>query len=412
MTKKQQKIKRYRKIYSGSGSVSKMLRIFLSILLLAGLACLGWVLYEPVSNFLAGTLEVPEEKEESSLIEDFSGDSEIISVSDVLPPQTTAINLNEIKGVYLPPELLKNTQTLAQTMETLAGQGVNCLLIDAKDAQGQVLYQSTNQVVADVAAQTADAVDLEKITALAKEHGMSVIAKITAFRDPKCSASLKKAAVKYRDTEMLWLDNAKENGGKSWLNPYSEVAQMYIADLSLECMRLGCSAVMLDNVQFPSGYSLDLAGYGVQTKSKEQILGDFVQNVSELLQEHDGQLIYASSAQAMLGMESSYEKGGLGYDTSYFCPSLLPSAFAKGARPQSLTVEDPVAQPYETVKTVLQELKGVANQKNFVPLLEAPTSQTGGMSGPEYVKQQVSALEACGVTGYILYNLQGTYELQ
>ena len=46
--------------------------------------------------------------------------------------------------------------------------------------------------------------------------------------------------------------NKQENGGKSWLNPYSEVAQMYIADLSLECVRAGCSAIMLDGGQFPA----------------------------------------------------------------------------------------------------------------------------------------------------------------
>lgn len=193
-----------------------------------------------------------------------------------------------------------------------------------------------------------------------------MIARIYAFRDPLSSLVLKKAAVKYQDTEMLWLDDSKENGGKSWLNPYSEVAQMYIADLSLECIRAGCSAVMLDGVQFPTGYSLELAGYGTQTKTHQQVLSDFVQDMEELLKENHGVLIYASSTQAMLGMEAdSYDTGGLYYPIENFCPDVRPASFANGIRPESLTIDDPAGQPYDTVKTVLTQLKNLGADKNF-----------------------------------------------
>ena len=247
----------------------------------------------------------------------------------------------------------------------------------------------------------------------AKENGMTVIARIYAFRDPLSSLILKKAAVKYQDTEMLWLDNSKENGGKSWLNPYSEVAQMYIADLSLECVRAGCSAIMLDGVQFPAGYSLELAGYGAQTKSRQQVLSDFVQDMEELLKENNGTLIYASSAQAMLGMEtSSYDSGGLYYPIENFCPDVRPVILASGVHLESLTMADPAGQPYDTVKAVLLQLKASGADKSFLPMLQAYTDASSSL---EYtavqIEEQIRALEESGITGYILYNEQGNYPL-
>ena len=123
---------------------------------------------------------------------------------------------------------------------------------------------------------------------------------------------------------------------------------------------------MLDGVQFPAGYSLELAGYGAQTKSRQQVLSDFVQDMEELLKENNGTLIYASSAQAMLGMEtSSYDSGGLYYPIENFCPDLRPAILKSGVRLESLTMADPAGQPYDTVKAVLLQLKASGADKSF-----------------------------------------------
>ena len=409
MARGQKKIKRHQRIYGGRSTFSKVMGLVLAVIGLAGVACLGWVLYEPVSHFLSGTMQLPEEQTPSSAIEEEISQQD--SVSQQLPEEPQTLSLDQTRGVYLPLSALQDSAQLDQMLAQLSQQGINCILIDAKNDQGQVLYQSANQTVAEVAAQIPGAVDLAGITALAGEKGISVVARIYAFQDPLCSLVLKKAAVKYQDTEMLWLDDAKENGGKSWLNPYSEVAQMYIADLSLECIRNGCAAVLLDGVQFPTGYSLDLAGYGAQTKSRQQALSDFVQDMDELLQENGGALIYASSAQAMLGLEaSSYESGGLQYAVQTMCPDLRLTQLVSGSRPSSLAdVADPAGQPAESVQAVLSELKQGARDKTFLPLLQAPGD--AAEDAALQIQEQIRALEACGVSGYFLYQAEGNYLL-
>lgn len=64
--------------------------------------------------------------------------------------------------------------------------------------------------------------------------------------------------------------------------------------------------------------------------------------MEELLKENNGTLIYASSAQAMLGMEtSSYDSGGLYYPIENFCPDVRPVILASGVHLESLTMADP-----------------------------------------------------------------------
>ncbi|MDD3192485.1 MAG: putative glycoside hydrolase [Oscillospiraceae bacterium] len=413
MAKGQKKIKRYRRIYGGRSTLSKVMGVVLTFVILTGVACLGWALYEPVSQFLSGTMQAQEDLRPSQPMDTTLSAVDSAPEQPQEPPQPETLDLSQMHGVYLPLSALQDAAALSQTLVSLKQQGVNCILIDAKNSQGQVLYQSANQTVAQVAAQIVGAVDLAQVTSLAADNGITVIARIYAFRDPLCPLVLKTAAVKYQDTEMLWLDNSKENGGKSWMNPYSEIAQMYVADLSLECIRAGCGAVMLDGVQFPTGYSLELAGYGAQTKSRQQVLSDFVVDMQELLEENGGRLVYASSAQAMLGMEAaSYESGGLTYPVQNFCPDLRPASLVSGGRPESLTMADPVSQPYDAVKAVLTQLQGSGEGKTFLPLLQAYTAPATTL---EYtavqIEEQIRALKESGVTGYILYNEQGSYSL-
>lgn len=188
MAKGQKKIKRYNRIYGGRSTLSKVMSVVLTVVILAGVACLGWALYDPVSQFLSGTMKIPED--ESS--QDSLSEAEI-SVPDqqLETPPPVILDLSQVRGAYLPLSTLQDILLLSQTMDSLKAQGINAILIDGKDIQGQVLYQSANQTVAEVSAQIPDAVNLEQITTLAQAKDMIVIARIYAFRDPICSSANK-----------------------------------------------------------------------------------------------------------------------------------------------------------------------------------------------------------------------------
>lgn len=411
---KPHKIKRYNKIYGGRSTLSKLLRTLAAVVVLAGVAYLGWILYDPIASYLSGQMSQAENSGtvlENSTVSEVSGTD--LSQSETEAPRV--FDINNVKAAYLPADRLQNTADLATQLKKLTQKGINTIVIDAKDTAGMVLYRSNNETVATIGAQ-APGYDLAAVVSLANEHGIGVIARVFAFKDPVASLRIKNAAVKYMDTEILWLDNSKEQGGKSWLNPYSEIAQMYIADIALECIGFGCDAIMLDGVQFPTGYSLNLAGYGGQTKSRQQVLGDFVTATEQLVTQKGGVLIYTSSAQAMLGLESGqFESGGIAMAVANMAPVMTPESFVTGIKPDFLTIENPVQQPGETVKAVLGKLQSANAQKVYLPWIQAYTSTAVPEAQnlaytTQQITEQIRALGELGVPNYILYHPQGIYE--
>ena len=101
--------------------------------------------------------------------------------------------------------------------------------------------------------------------------------RLFAFKDRTATAHMYDSAVKYMDSEVNWIDDSRDNGGKSWLNPNNREAQDYIIALTEEAVGMGLEAVLPDGVQFPEGVSLNLATYGnTGTLDKSAILTDFL----------------------------------------------------------------------------------------------------------------------------------------
>ena len=93
------------------------------------------------------------------------------------------------------------------------------------------------------------------------------------------------AAVHYQDTDYFWLDAAAENGGKPWLNPYSDLAFQYLDGLLGEVEDLGFEQILLSGVQFPNGASSscnygDTAGVS-QADQLAAVIGRWQQEAEE-----------------------------------------------------------------------------------------------------------------------------------
>ena len=413
MAKKQMKIKRYRKIYGGRSTASKVLGTLLTVVVLAGLAYLGWTLYDPVSAFLENPASVPETSQSEISQPEKDTASSSVELITIVPrfPATEITDPAQIKAAWLPHDLLLDETALKDKLKSLRKSGFNTVLIDAKDADGQVLYQTADRNALSMGVQAENAVDLAQLTDLAKEYRLSVMARIYAFKDHAAGLINTGWAVKYMDTEMLWLDNSKEKGGRSWLNPYSEEAQMYIAELAMECVDLGCEAILLDGVQFPEGLSLDLIGYGAQTVSRDEILAAFVQDMDELLQDEQAFLVCSSATSAMLGQRrSSHQSGSLTYSVKTLAPDMRPASFT-GALPEGLTVTEPKDQPAETVAQCLRLLNENVTEKSFLPILQMKNADGSGYNGRQ-VKAQIEAAKAAGAQGYIVCSENGEYPIE
>lgn len=308
MLRKQRKVKRYHNIYRGSVTSSPFFKLGASAAALAVLIAAGWFLYEPVYQFVMGigqekepvsTAEQPSEPESESdgfLSGLFGGGEESETESSQSQPET--VEAVQLHGVYMPESILLDSTQRSQFIQACASNGINAIFFDLKNDKGYLTYQSSLSQAAELGSQSASAVDLSQVTAEMEAAGITPIGRIYAFKDPLAASAKLEAAVHYQGTEWAWLDNSAAMGGKAWLNPVNEYAQSYISDLAAEAVGKGVKQVILDCVQFPSGYSLEMADYGQELteENKSAVLGDFIETVDTRVREAGGETAVYLSA--------------------------------------------------------------------------------------------------------------------
>ena len=89
-------------------------------------------------------------------------------------------------------------------------------------------------------------------------------------------------AIRYESEEgVLWLDDSVDNGGKPWLNPYSDTAQKYILDIVYDAIDEEVDAILLEGLRFPEDEGMDYAyfGVGAEEKTRGEVLAQFTQRV-------------------------------------------------------------------------------------------------------------------------------------
>ena len=251
----------------------------LMVLLIAGACVAGWFLYDPVSAWLTEkSIERQERRAEEERLrqEEQNQNQQGGEQDDPNTPAPEQPALPESCAV-LDTAVLYDMTALENRLSEMAAQGCTGAVFTLKDSDGLVLYQSALEDVTGNAAQTAQRYDLAAVIAKIKAAGLTPVGRLWAFDDHIAARKMPEAMVKYNYTETNWIHNDKDAGGHTWLNPVSGRAQGYILSLLQEAADYGLEAVILEGVQFPTGYSLNLATYAEKgvTVDKSAVLADF-----------------------------------------------------------------------------------------------------------------------------------------
>ncbi len=418
---KEHKIKRYG-FENQYKRRQKIKKIVVTLAAVAAACFAGWFLYEPVYQFVVN-FELPDllptpatsQSESSSLQQSSSqvtpGTGQ--EQSDFIPMADTM--------AYVPVYLLKDAATMEANFSKLKAQGIKGVVFELKAPGGQVMYQSSLESVANTRAQVEGAYDLSAAVAAAQKVGLVPVGRISAFLDSTATLVMYDAAVKYMDSNVNWIDNSKAAGGKTWLNPNSRDAQNYILDLVGEAADKGLHSVILDNVQFPEGYSLQLATYGVTGDlDKSAILADFITRAKELSKDSNFEIWLGMDLKAAAGTETvrfGNDPGKVIAAAQRCVLSVMPEQFGAGVATDSLTLSNPALTPYETVKASLEAANNaLGDDLQLVAMIQAYTSTTLPQGsnmpyGKEEIEQQVKAANEAGIEKIYYYNPGGTYEL-
>lgn len=242
-------------------------------------------------------------------------------------PVTTSaptVETTALRGVTLPYAALRDTAALKVTCKAAADAGDTCAVVELKTETGALYYVSETDLGKAVGAQTEDALTLAALTdafAAMREAGLTPVVRLFAFKD--ATAPKKLADAKITTTgheEWTWYDGDPQNGGKPWLNPYSDAAQTYIVSLAEELYTAGAGALLLDGVCFPTQTAQAQLAVGDNAAlSKAEVLKQFITRVHNLRE--DAPLLLCGSVNAFLGNNTA---GFDGNPRDFGCTAIVP----------------------------------------------------------------------------------------
>ncbi len=330
--------------------------------------------------------------------------------SDV--PDTKPLPTNEtIRGFYLPTTALQDTVKLNTVLNQAADAGFTHVVFDLKDSDGILYYQSETPRAIQANAFTEYPLSLEQTKVLfdtIRNAGLLPLPRLYAFMDRKAPYTLAGARIAHKDGNgSVWLDEALNKGGRAWLNPCKDEAQLYIIDLAKELRDLGAGGILLDGVQFPRQVSS--ADFGITNFNRSDVLTAFINKTRTMLGD-SCPVILSCTANSTLGTDTVvYGDNPLTFTSDIVSPLLLT-----GSMPATITVGgESIQNTPDTLETTIKALVNQINVRIKVidqnkPML-TPWLQANDYT-PAQIKSAINGCIAGGTENYILYHPDGIYD--
>lgn len=328
-----------------------------------------------------------------------------------------------VQGIYLSfwsaslPSRINNAIQLAQ--DGL----INTVVIDVKDAEGRVGFDSSVPQVVEYRSRERIIPDLSALVRKLHAGGLHVVARMVMFNDPMLARARPELAVHSKvllgekgpqlSAETFWHDER----GLLWVDPGSREAWEYNIAIAKDVLSRGVDEVNFDYIRFPSGGSLDDMHLPLtaEDEPKRDVIVRFFKHLRE-------QLPDARLSADLFGLVTvSHDDLGIGQVIEdalpYFdalCPMVYPSHYAKGFR----GFENPAEHPYEIVNYSMR----LANERLRAHAATAPQTaelipwlqdfNIGAEYDADMVRAQIRAVsDAMGeeYRGFLLWSPKNQY---
>ncbi len=323
-----------------------------------------------------------------------------ISYAPIDPEKESAeeISLNDsiltggIKALYMPYENMGDEEYIKDFIKQVKKKNANSVVIDFKTADGRLCYTSIQENAIIASAALYDNDTARQAIGLFSEADIAVIARLFCFSDSRVAEANGNVAVKYMGTEVNWLDGSDEQGGKSWLNPYSKSVRGYIAAVAKEISNLGVGIFILEDLQFPGGENTSSATYPGEKKSSDRnsVLKNTLTQVKKALPENALVILSQSAENAASGNESIYY--GTMSNAEYY-----GVAADTAERPLGVAVDKKT--DFVSILSMYSSISGRFPGKQVIPIIDIE----------EYSYSYFRAMKKIGFKNYILYSENGEY---
>jgi hypothetical protein len=322
-----------------------------------------------------------------------------------------ALDVEMIRAVYANLGVLSDPERWNRLIEIAETTEINAIVIDVK--QDTIYYDTQVPFYRDIDGMITPIFDPQELLAELDARGIYSIARMVVFKDPVVAAGRPDLAVRDEVSGDLWLDM----NGTPWVNAFNQELWEANADLGAELAQLGFDEVQYDYIRFPSDGDLRTADFG-NDYSEEHRRAAITGAVAL-----GGEKVRAAGAVfaidlfpiiALLGDDQ-----GIGQTlqdltplADYVCLMIYPSHYEEGNIPVDGHPND---FPAETVRYTLEQSQQWApgTMKKMRPWLQDFTYPLEGYSayGPAEVRAQIDAAEALGVSGWLLWNAAGEFEV-
>lgn len=328
---------------------------------------------------------------------------------NVVPGKALEIRLPPFraKALYLSFYGIGDRGLRNQALDLLARTELNALVIDFKGDRGMIPFKSSVPLAGEIGALDITTVrDIRELIATLKQKGVYLIARIVVFKDDKLANARPALAVRTRKGG-LWRD--REELG--WVDPFREEVWDYNIQLAVEAAELGFDEIQFDYLRFPDAESPVFSQPSTET-SRVGAISSFLAAARKKLAPYNVFIagdIFGYVSWNLDDTQIGQRLDALVQHLDYLSPMLYPSGFRFGIP----GYRDPVAHSREIVGLSLKRAgeRSKVSPLRFRPWLQAFRDYAFDRRsfGAGEIREQISAAEAFGSDGWMLWNPRNDY---
>lgn len=349
------KIKRHKRIYRRSAG-SILARVAAIVAAVAVLFGLGWALYGPVSDWISQKQKEPTQQQEMVPGASASEPAAQPQQQEPAPPAAEPEQPSELtssKTAYLNNQTVADPQAFSQALQQAVEQGYDSILFDLKSQDGTVHYTIDYNEPVNARVTAEHPIDLQQTAQQILEAGLMPVASIYTFHDNIYPLADNSASTYYMDSDVLWVDDAPDKGGKPWIDPFTQSGQDYIRHIIDDAIEAGFQKIILQEVQFPEGYSLDMIDYGTHASDdKHAFLAQYIEQMTAYAAQQGVELSAMFPSSRLLGANTAMYFGDpAALAGERAVADLRIQSFGSGFTTEAVSIPNPSDNPENTLQT-------------------------------------------------------------
>ena len=267
-----------------------------------------------------------------------------------------------VKGIYV-TGAMAGTSNMDNLIDLVDRTELNTMVIDVKNDEGRVVYDMDSAFVREIGAVKEYVSDMPGLIRKCKEHGIYLIARIVAFKDPFLAENRQDLALTDKDGNIF-----RDKSGLAWVNPYKREVWDYLLEIARQAASVGFDEIQFDYIRFSTDAGMSKVDFGEDAleQDKEDVITEFTIYAAQELHDMGVPLsadvygvIIDSKLDASIVGQNYYE---MAKHLDYISPMVYPSHYGPG----NLGLAVPDAQPYETIfrsmKTSRKVLAGMGRE--------------------------------------------------